>query len=60
MIFKHAVKINKKRFTLIAKKFLIFEKKYQPLICTAINKKIYSKNKRSNSIQQQEKKLMVV
>ena len=43
--FKHAVEINKKRFTLIAKKFLLFETKYQPLICTAINKKIYSKKK---------------
>jgi len=43
--FKEAVKINKKRFTMIAKKNLVLEKKYQPLICTAINKKIYSTKK---------------
>ena len=43
--FKQAVKINKKKFTMIAKKYLIYEKKNQPLICTAINKKIYSKKK---------------
>ena len=40
-----AVKINKKKFMMIAKKYLIYEKNYQPLICTAINKKIYSKKK---------------
>mgnify|MGYP001159663688 FL=1 len=43
--FKQAVKINKKKFIMIAKKYLIYEKNYQPLICTAINKKIYSKKK---------------
>ena len=43
--FKQAVKINKKKFMMIAKKYLIYKKNYQPLICTAINKKIYSKKK---------------
>ena len=44
--FKYSVEINKKKFLKKMGKNLIFENKYQPLICTQINKKIFSKNKK--------------
>ena len=43
--FKKSVMINKKIFLRKTKDFQSIEKKYQPLLCTQINKKIINKNK---------------
>lgn len=43
--FKSRIKENKKIFEKKFKNNLIYEKKYQPILCTNINKKIFSKNK---------------
>jgi len=43
--FKKSVINNKKRMLLKFKKYLVYSKKNQPLLCTFVNKKIVSKNK---------------
>ncbi len=44
--FKYAIKINKKFFLKKMKKYLVYKNKHQPQLCTLINKKIDSKNKK--------------
>lgn len=43
--YVYSVKINKKKFLDRFKKFVAIERKYQPMICTFVNKKVISKNK---------------
>jgi len=44
--FRKSVVINKKKIMKNMSKNLVFDKKYQPLICTQLDKKISSKNKK--------------
>jgi len=44
--FKYAVKINKKYFLKKMKKYLVHNNNNQPYLCTLIDRKIYSKNKK--------------
>ena len=45
--FSESVIINKKKFILKYKNFLKYDKKYQPVICTYISKKLEPKNKKT-------------
>lgn len=44
--FKYSVKVNKIKIMKKMKKNLVFKNEFQPLICTHINKKVYSKDKK--------------
>ena len=43
--FKHSVIVNKKKFMEISKEYLSVKSKFQPMLCTQIDKKIIPKNK---------------
>jgi len=45
--FKQSVIINKNKIMKSMSKNIVFNKKYQPLICTQLNKKVLSMNKKT-------------